>query len=354
MTSTIIARDATLAINGAPETRGEPASFLRERIQAISHLDPEMVEQCAEVLLALAASEDPDPEILEALTILGLSQPRIGAQAGVSAVSCGRRLASRLERDGAPEHAKVVLELLAEHHPGQRSLERDLAALMRRTGMVEDLVARYLERAQGLLREGRTAEAIAWYREVLLLDRSRSDVARAIRDLRYQEVDQGRTKKRRRRAVALVLLASTLLTLGVLREVRVRQAFAALPAVDGNDLDGMRIRLAALEEFLRRHPVWHGSLGVLAERSTLRVGIESRSQELAYQAEMEREAAARRLEAIRLARQRGRQLASAGDYAAALRELEGALRLADPAWSEREQVERDVEALRRYLEEGRQ
>ena len=351
MASTLIVRDATLAINGAPETRPEPPEFLRERILEAANLSEETIQDCVEVLLASASGEDPEAEVLEALTILGLSQPRIAAELGVSAVSHGRRLSSRLERDGDVAHAIAVLELLAENHPGHRSLERDLAAMMRRTGMVTDLVERYILRAQGLLKEGRTAEAIAWYREVLLLDRSRKDVARTIRDLRFQEVDDGRNRKRRRRLTVLVLAVSAVISMVALREVQVRQAFTELPAAVSGDLPSMRARLAGLEAFVSDHPIWHGGLGVVAERAALRVEIETLAQERAFEEEARRDAEASRLEAINLARARGRAHVHSGDYAAALRELENALRLAGPDWSERDRVERDVAAVREFLQE---
>ncbi len=89
----------------------------------------------------------------------------------------------------------------------------------------------------------------------------------------------------------------------------------------------------------------------MAERAQLRVEIESLEQKLAFEEEERRQAKARTLEAINLARKRGRMYAHAGDYEAALHELENVLRLAAPTWPERERVERDVASIRAFLEE---
>lgn len=354
MASTLIVRDATLAINGAPETRAEPEKFLARRVGETARLDPQMLEECAELLLAESAGEDPDPEILEALTILALSQPQVASMMGVNAVAQGRRLAARLEREGEVEHALAILQLLVQHHPGHRALERDLASLMRRSGLVADLVERYLERAQALLKEGKTTEAIAWYREVLLLDRSRKDVARAIRDLRFQEVDDHQKRGRRVKIAAVVLFLSTLVCFAVFYEMRVSGAFGELPAAAEGNLPQMRARLAGLEGFMEKHPVWHGSLQALAERSHLRVEIERLDAEQTIARDNRLAEEARKLEVANLARQRGLLHAHAGDYASALRELENALSLAAPDWPERARVERDVAAIRIHLQEEEQ
>jgi tetratricopeptide (TPR) repeat protein len=352
MTGTLIVRDATLAINGAPETRGEPKEFLQDRVQETAKLDAKTIEDCAEVLIASASGEDPDPEVLEALTILGLAQPHIASQLGVNALAHGRRLAARLERDGVVEHAVAVLQFLVDTNPGHRALERDLAAMMRRTGMANDLIDRYIARAQALLKEGRTQEAIAWYREVLLLDRSRKDVARTIRDLRFQEVDDQGLRKRRRRIIAVVLLVSTILTAVGLHEKMVRDEFHNLAGYQPGDVGSMQDRLDTLEAFVDEHPVWHGALGVLSERSRLRVELQRLRDEIASRKEKESATLARMQDAAELARRRARIHAENNDFPSALRELANALELAPPDWSEREQVERDVAAIREYLAEG--
>src|ERR1051326_628003 len=140
MTTTLIVRDASLAINGAPEKRGEPREHLRLRIADVAHMEARTAEECVEVLSSVSNGEGADPDVLEALVIVGLAQ------------------------------------------------------LMRRQGMVQDLVNRYFERARKLMREGRNNEAAGWLREVLQLDPSRKDAARLIRDLRFK-----RAGSRRRR-----------------------------------------------------------------------------------------------------------------------------------------------------------
>ena len=145
MSSTLIVRDATLAINGAPETRGDLREHLPTRLQEVSGFTPQQVDEYVEILCPSVTSEETDPEILEALVLLGLGHPNIIPKLGISPVLAGRRLASRWERGSKVEQALALLEFLVEEHPGQRALERDLAALMRRQGMVQDLVERYLD-----------------------------------------------------------------------------------------------------------------------------------------------------------------------------------------------------------------
>ena len=125
MSTTLIVRDATLAINGAPETRGETDEHLRSRVEEVKSFDRDTFAQCVEVLCESVGGEDTDPEVLEALTVLGLSQPQLATQLGISSVATGRRLAARLERLDEPEQGLAVLELLVEHHPGHRAVERD-------------------------------------------------------------------------------------------------------------------------------------------------------------------------------------------------------------------------------------
>jgi len=103
--STLIVRDATLAVNGAPESRGEPARHMRSRLQEVSAFDPKTFQQFVDVLKGSAVGEESDPEVLEALVVLGISQPQLANQLGISPVSVGRRLAARLERLGETEHS---------------------------------------------------------------------------------------------------------------------------------------------------------------------------------------------------------------------------------------------------------
>lgn len=353
MVSTLIVRDVTLAVNGLPETRLDAGEFLRERVEVVSSFDQPTVEECFEVLQPVSGAEDAEPEVLEALMLLTLAHPEACAKFEASAVVAGRRLAGLLESRGQVERAVAILELLIERFPGNRSIERDLASLMRRRGKVEDLIERYLARANHLLKTGRGTEAIDYLREVLLLDRSRKDVARMIRDLRYQEVDEAKGSRRRKRTVFLVLSLSLALTLAVLRELRVRKAFESLPVADAADPDSQAARLTALELFVQRYPLWHGSLGAVAERTSLRVDLERNAQQRQAALERRRSEEVQRLELADMARERALLHVDSGEFEAALKEFQESLEVAPDGWTQRKRVERDVAAISAWLEDNR-
>jgi tetratricopeptide (TPR) repeat protein len=305
-----------------------------------------------EVLSSAASGEQADPEVLEALIIVGLAHPVLASRMSVVPVNTGRRLAVRLERRGEIDRTLALLEVLLAHFPGQDTLERDLAAVMRRQGMVQNLVERYFERAQRLIREGRHQEAIGWLREVLQLDRSRKDAARLIRDLRFRANSSVRHRSVRWKVVVSALALSVGLSFLALREIRLREKFKSIPQAAGENLGSLRRRLGDLEEFFERYPVWHGAFAVVSERSKLRVAVERlEAQERAAkdaQEARERE----RVEGAQLARNRGKMKAGSGDIAAALAEFELALQLGGPDWPQRQEVEKDVAAMRAYLRTG--
>lgn len=352
MSTTLIVRDATLAINGAPETRGEPAEHLRARVQDVGCFEPDYVRDCLEALLPSVSGKVADRDALEAVMLIALAHPEAARERGFTAIAAGRSLAVGLEKQGEGDYAMAVLRLLADHHPANKSLERDIAGLMRRQGMVGDLVDRYLERAQQLLDQGRTPEAIAWMREVLQIDRSRRDVARTIRDLRYNEIDRAEGRRSRRKLVTVTLVLSVLVSTVALRETMLAEEYRALPSVKGEDLAGMRERLALLEQFVDEHPIWHGGLQAVRERTDLRIAV-GRLEAAERQArERERIELARRSEEADLERQRGITLAQDGDFEGALEALRRSLELSTPDWEQRERVERDIDAIAAYLEES--
>ena len=352
MSSTLIVRDATLAINGAPEARGPLREHLEMRVEEVAALPPQVAGECCEVLRGVAGNgEDADPEVLEALTTLALAKPSEAERLGISAIASGRRLAARFEQDNRPDDAIGLLELLLESFPGSRAVERDLQAVMRRQGMVQNLVQSYLARAKALLREGKNQEAIGWMREVLLLDRSRKDVARMIRDLRLQEKGSARPTAAQGRVVLLVMALLACLAYVGLREKRLHEEFVLIPAARSGDLESMHARLSALERFASANPIWHKSLMVVAERSDLRIEVDRLQQRETLRLESEAAKARERAEAAELARERGLMRAADGNYEQSLADFRQALELAADDWEHRERVERDVAALIRHLEQ---
>ena len=233
-------------------------------------MDASTVEACLDVLRPVAEGKGADPESLLALTTLGVAHPEICRRHGISSIAPGRRYAARQEQAGDPEAAKAVLRFLIDRFPGQKSLERDYAAVLRRQGMVQDLVERYHERAQALLKEGKTHEAIGWLQEILQIDHSRKDVARQIRDVRLKQSRSQRWSLRGLRSVLGLLTLGGCLAWLVAHEQRAAEAFNALPKVQSGDIPSLRRRLAALDEFVAANPWWYGALSVVTERTEIR------------------------------------------------------------------------------------
>src|SRR5262245_42966302 len=111
MPSTLIVRDATLAINGGSDPRTDFVSHLNGRLEEVAQFEAEIVEDCAETL-ATSDSEEADPDALRALVTLCLAHPDVCAKHKVTPSATGRRLAVRLVKQGRSEDAVALLELL--------------------------------------------------------------------------------------------------------------------------------------------------------------------------------------------------------------------------------------------------
>lgn len=355
MSNSLIVRDATLAINGVNASGNDPEAHVRARVDEARTLDDSTVKDCAEVLRASAGASGGDPDVLEALVVIALAHPAIAQEYDLSPQVMGRRLAARLERTGEAARALAVLRLLVEYFPGNDALEREMAALMRRQGMVQDLAERYLDRAEELLAKGQEDEAVAWFREVLLLDRSRSDVARRIRQLKSDREENLRVGKRRKRLILLSLLLSASSVAVVQRETSLSQAYKSLPPASSSDASAIERRLVQVERFVSRHPIWHGSLNAMKERNKLRYELrleegrrqseEDQDTDTAFQPSQNERADQARKRAYNL-------IYGSLDYVGALEQLLQALQLADEDWVDREQTERDIESIEAHLKEN--
>jgi len=349
----LIVEDVVSAITGAVGNGGaEELRFQMER--AAAEFDKRTANAFGRALLDSLCEDPGNLRQLEALLILGLAHPDVLEHHRISLAVEGRRLAVLLERSGEPERARIVLELLSRNMPEERTIDHELAGLMRRAGHTDELVERYLHRAEQAVEDGRVGEAIPWLQEILLLDRTRRDVARMIRDLRYQDAERAAQRSRRTRVMLIVFLLSAVLTAVVAREVRLHREFAALPAVDADDAQSLYARYQAIDAFIHDHRVWAGLIGATGERGELRRRINEHELSANEREVAENADAQQNREMADASRMRGLMNSEQGDFAAALEDFQRALQYADADWPHRQEVERDVEALKKWqAEQGR-
>ena len=302
-------------------------------------------------LLAKHLESSPDDVgALEALAILCLAHPKLARRVRFSLIGEGRRLATLLQREGRAERAQEFLEALAHRAPKDRGLEQDLASVMRRTGNVDRLIERYLERAEEAEASGRRRDAVTWLREVLMLDSSRRDVARMIRDLQYETRQTKEARHRRWRGTGLVVVLAAIVAGAVLRELFVQGQYASIPPAAEGNRQSVEERLARLDRLIELNPLWLGMFRAGRERADLRVEVE---RIYAREAELERAKANERAERqimAESARLRARAMVENKDFAGAAEQYQQALELAAPNWVHRARVEADLEAVRAELE----
>lgn len=347
-----LARDEIVAaLSGRPDGRGDHDLSLSERLdRLVRHLDRRDAVECAQVLGDCVFQERPKLAELEALVMLGLAHPRVFRKFGLSISSEGRRLALMLENSDRTEEARELLELLAQRLPEDREVQQDLASLMRRTGGVEEFIERCIHRAEAQAKAGNYMDAVSALQEVLLHDQGRRDVARMIRDLRYEEQEVRQRSKRRSRGVLYFLGLALLIAAVGIRELSIRHAYAGIPEAPADDRESLRARLAAVDACLGEHLFWFGYFAAVDERSRLQRQIDG----------LEARIAEKQREAIRLleqrvgmaegARVRGLQAVARGEMKEALQQFRTALELCTDDWSHRERVRSDVIAIETWLE----
>ncbi|MBL6721411.1 MAG: hypothetical protein ISQ08_08355 [Planctomycetes bacterium] len=337
------------AVTGGQEVDLDPEALRGRMESAAEEFDRRTATAFCDALLDQLSDDPANVRLLEALVILGLAHPDVLASARISLAVEGRRLAVLLERGGEPERAQAVLEFLASRMPGEPTIDQELAGLMRRSGNTAALVERYLSRAEAAVERGRVGEAIPWLQEVLLIDRTRRDVARMIRDLRYGEVARERASQRRTRWALGLATLSTLATVGVAWNLDAHTRFTQLPAAEAHDEAALRCRLDALEGLAHARPVWIGSTRVAEERQRLRDQLAGLEQAVQVEAQLEEQRAAEQLAEAEAHRLRGLALVDSLRLSEALVAFEACLQVAPADWPQGEQVRTDAEALRRHL-----
>lgn len=302
---------------------------------------------CLDLLPYLTANPD-DALALEALLVLGLAHPQVHDRHRISMPQEGRRFAILLERAGDAQRAEDMLRLLLEMFPGNETLMGELEALERRDGSMGRRVERHLRSAEEALRAGRRDEALRWLREVIALEPRRRDVARMIRDLRFEEELSREAWRRRVRLAALACVAVVALAVFLGRERAIESERAALPPARPGDLLSTRERLAGLDHLLEGNVFWLGMGGVSRERTLLQLEVER--LELREVAEAQRRVEARSRAALLADAERSQAFVAADrmDFDAALVHFRGALEVAPENWEHRNSTQREVALLEEW------
>jgi len=179
----------------------------------------------------------------------------------------------------------------------------------------------------------------------VLIDKNRRDVARMIRDLRYQEKERKTVNARRFKIVLLVIAVLAFAAAVWQREQRITQEFGEIVAAREGDLPSLKARLASIDRVLDDEHGWIGMLPAIKEKARLEHELELLDEQ-AQKAQREIDLArAQREEEAEDARTRGLSFAERGQFDEALADFRHALELSTPTWEHRARVQADVDAI---------
>ncbi len=348
----LIVEDVVNALTGETPVGDSQADLRVQMERAAEEFDKRTASAFGKALLDSLTEDPGNLRQLEALLILGLAHPDVLRKNRISLAVEGRRLAILLERGGEVERARGVLELLASRLPEERTIDHELAGILRRSGNTDELVERYLARAQTCVAEGKNQEAIPWLQEILLLDRTRRDVARMIRDLRYQDAERQTRGRRRNRVLMIVLIISAAVTAVMARELDVRRKYSEIPSAASNDVPALEQRALAIAAFVGKHRVWSGMFDAVSERKELEERVADLQRDYKkdeHSRLMERQ---RLLEMASSARERGLLNVERQEFEEALANFRRSLSLSEPTWEHRERLEADIAALEAWQKEN--
>jgi hypothetical protein len=135
------------------------------------------------------------------------------------------------------------------------------------------------------------------------------------------------------------------------REVRIDEEYEAVAPAIHDDVASVRARLSSLEDLVDRHPLSRGAFRAEREVHDLRLDLTRLEfEESSRLRKIEAELASMRSEAeshLYL----GLQSAEAANLEAAREHLRASLAVAQPGWEKRAEVERDLRAIEKELEE---
>ncbi len=347
-----LVEEIVVALTGAPTSDTRTNNLNDQMARAAMEVDERTAGAFGKALLDSLCEDPGNVRQLEALMILGLAHPDVLRSRGISLSMEGRRLAILLDQRGEGDRARCLLDLIASKVPEEPRLdpappEESERSEVHGSESTEVVVEHYLKKARACVKSRRFGEAITWLQEVLLVDRSRRDVARMIRDLRYQESASRFKKKRVVRKAFLVLMLAGCVAWVVHRERGIRDIVRALPPGGGIEASDAQLesRLAGLEGVIDQYHVWVGLLDAKHEVKSRHAEIERRREKVA-EAERLREAAeARKLDLAEAARLRGLMRVELGEFDLALADFAESLSLAGEGWEHRTRVQADVAAL---------
>lgn len=258
---------------------------------------------------------------------------------------------------GDMKRVRGLLERLLKVQPTDLDLKRALVSVHTKAGDQQRVIELYESMADDLVQLRRPIEAIACLQKILMLDRSRGDIAERVRNL--YELDAQRQRRRR----ALVLLGTgflLLLSAGVGYHFYDREATAAFQRLDVSRLlaaDDYDAAVDVYSRFIEAHPLTMAVSGAQQQIAQ----VEALRQR--HAAKVANERAARELELARLRADykaiwaRHKELFLAGNPEAALRAVQDVRRLVtaagtadDVAWALQEQVEKTLARLQEYLQ----
>lgn len=348
----LLVDDVVNVLTSPPGGEGDVAISLKEQLRlAAEEYDRRAAATIGRALVDSLCEDPADVRRLEALLILGLAHPSILDQYQVSMAAEGRRLCVLLENLGELDRARGLLELLAVELPQDRQIQQDLSSMMRRTGEVDELVERCMARAESFVENGQIAEAIAWLQEVLLHDQSRRDVARMIRDLRYQEMASQKSSRRRNQLILLIVVITTALTAFGLRESKIRDEYAALPPVANGDTEALDSRIRGIDSLIASNRFWLGMFHAVDERSELRQQKDRLGAKEAEKLRSMRELQFQRTAHAESLRLRAIDFVSLGELHSARDLFVESLEFAETDWARRERVEANIQAIEKLLRE---
>ncbi|MEM9802169.1 MAG: hypothetical protein AAGA20_17725 [Planctomycetota bacterium] len=175
-----------------------------------------------------------------------------------------------------------------------------------------------------------------------------------IRDLTFDQLERAAFRRRLVRIVLACTALSTVLTVGVIREVRIYDAIESVPPALAGDLSSLEARHDAIEGLLDKHHFWTGAFQARGELADLVVAIHEEQRALEA-VQLERSSELKRIrEEAESARERGLASVENGDLNGGLMHFERALQLADTigpegfggaVWEHREQLVVDIAAI---------